>query len=97
MKEFKTVEEILDNHKDVTEFIHGYDKYYKNTKLKNFLNSMFGGKIQSVFSSEKESYFSGKNNLVLDWDSEVWLIVNHRNKVIFMSNSEWATIKTLEK
>lgn len=95
MKEFKTIEEILDNHKDVTKFKYNYTKYYENTKLKNFLNSMFGGKIQSVFSSGEKSYFSGKNKL--SWDNEIWLIVNHRNKVILMSNSEWAAISQLEK
>ena len=95
MKEFKTIEDILDNHKDVTEFKYDYDKYYKSTKLKNFLNSMFGGKIQSVFSTSKEAYFSGKNSL--SWDGELWLIVNHRNRIIFMDNSEWASIAQLER
>lgn len=88
----KEVLELLStSHQDVVEFSYAGDKFYRNAKVRDYLNKLLSADIKSVFTESKK-YDTTHS---LDWSGEVLILVNAKNEVITMSNSEWANIGKL--
>lgn len=88
----KEVIQLLSNHpEDIVEFAYAGDAFQRNTNVRNYLNKLLSADIKAVFTENKK-YDTTHS---LDWSGEVIIIVNAKNEVITMSNSEWAFIGKL--
>lgn len=90
MKEL-TKEEIIENLNDLHEFKYRYTEYYKNTKLRDFFNKTFGATILQAFSTEKKYALSRG----LDFSGDRIILVNNKKEIVYITNSEWASISIL--
>lgn len=83
-----TKQEILEQFQDLVQFEYEVDKFYRNNRLREYLNNIFGSKLKVVFSTSKDySYKHG-----IDWSGDTIICINHKNEMVQMSNSEWAFI-----
>ena len=82
------IERLQKNHKDIVTFKYCGDEFQKNTKLRDFLNKLLSADIKSVYTTGKK-YDTTHG---LDWSGEIIILVNAKDEVISMSNSEWASI-----
>lgn len=86
----KADQELIDtlqkDHKDIVTFKHCGEEYFKNTKIRDFLNKLLSADIKSVYTTGKK-YDTTHG---LDWSGECIILVNAKNEVVYLTNSEWA-------
>ncbi|AQW89041.1 hypothetical protein pEaSNUABM50_00540 [Erwinia phage pEa_SNUABM_50] len=71
---------------DVWEFEYNGRTFYRSSKLRQFLNEMFGSTLVAVFCTDKNpSTIQG-----LDWSGEDIVTVTANGIVTHLINSEWA-------
>lgn len=85
------IAELEKDHKDIITFKYSGEEYYKNTKVRDFLNKLLSANIQSVYTVSKK--YELKHGL--DWSGECIILVNAKNEVVYLTNSEWAAIDFL--
>lgn len=85
------IERLQKDHKDIITFKYWGDEYQKNTKLRDFLNKLLSADLKSVYTTGKK-YDTTHG---LDWSGEIIIMVNAKDEVLYMSNSEWAAIGKL--
>lgn len=78
-------EGFTDNHS----FEYDSKMYFKCTKLKNYLNKLFGSSFKAVYSTISDYDLS--NNSV-DLSGDTLIIFNNKSELIKISNSEWMFI-----
>lgn len=83
-----TLEEVKEKFHDIQEFKYGGIEYYRNSKLREYLNKVLGSQIKVAFSTSKKYNF----NHGLDWSGDNFILINHKDEVVEMGNSEWAFI-----
>lgn len=81
--------EIIEQFQDLQEFKNDGQVYYRNNKVREFLNKKLGSNLKAVFSTTK------KYNLDtgIDWSGDNMILINHKNEIVEMGNSEWAFIQ----
>lgn len=67
--------------------------FYRNTKVRNFLNKVLHAKFKAVFTQYKK-YDLSKNNL--NYSGEWLYIVTESGHIAALSNSEWAFITEIK-
>lgn len=83
-----TLEEVQDQFQDLQEFMYSGSEYYRNNKLREYMNKVLGSQIKVAFSTSKKYDFDKG----LDWSGDYFVLVNHKNEIVEMGNSEWAFI-----
>jgi len=79
------------DHQDIITFKHGGEEFFKNTKIRDFLNKLLSADIKSVYTvSKKYDTTHG-----LDWSGESIILVNAKDEVVYLTNSEWAAFGLL--
>ncbi|SOK58779.1 hypothetical protein [Yersinia phage fHe-Yen9-04] len=77
---------LVENHSNILEFEYNGCTFYRNSKLRRFLNELFGATLVAVYSTNKDS----DANYSLDWSGEDIVTVTANGVVSHLGNSEWA-------
>lgn len=93
-----SVQEIKEQYRDLVEFSHGGEDYKRNSNVRNYLNKVFCSKIKVAFISndDRTETKDHMNKFGLGWDCQSIIIVNEKEELFYLSNSEWATFSVLK-
>lgn len=84
-----TIDDLFENPTEVFEFTGKYgDNYKRYNVTRDRLNKMFGCKLKCVFSK----YPSSVDEKSVEFETGVTFLVNHKNEVLRLTNSEWASV-----
>lgn len=78
-----------DKWRDLIEVTIDNDVYYKNTKVRDFLNKVLDAGFKAAFTRDKKYNFSNDS---LDYSGEYIYVVTAKGKIASLCNSEWAFI-----
>ena len=84
-----TTKEVQEQYQDLQEFKNNGTVFYRNNKLREYLNKLLGSQIKVAFSTTKKYNFDHG----LDWSGDSFILINHKDEVVEMGNSEWAFIQ----
>lgn len=89
-----TLEDVKNNYREVFEFKKDGSVYKRDKKALDFLNNLLATDFKAVYRSElrKDKGIDKKQNSFC-WDSEDIFVVNAKDQVIILGNSEWASMK----
>lgn len=92
------VNEIKEQYRDLIEFSYSGDDFKRTSTVRDYLNKVFCSKIKAVFISQPERTDDkdSMNKFGLSWDCQSIILVNEKEQVVFLTNSEWATISFLK-
>lgn len=79
------------DHANIVNFKYSGEEYYKNTKVRDYLNKLLSADLKSVYMVEKKY----DTKFGLDWSGETIIVVNAKNEVVMLTNSEWASFDKL--
>ena len=94
MTKEEVIKMLSTGYQDVVEFEYDCATYYRNTKIRDYLNKLLSADLKAVFTESKKYNTSSGN---LDWSGEKIIMVNAKSEVCSMQNSEWAFIGTLQE
>lgn len=72
--------------KEVESFYYDYSEFKRDFKLKNYLEEIFDAKYQAVWTTKAVEVDKG----LCEWSLCDIIILKNNNKVLLLSNSEWA-------
>lgn len=90
--------EIKEQYQDLIEFKHSFTEYKRNSNVRDYLNKIFCSKIKAAFIDMEDRVESKENmnKYGFGWDGHSIILINEKEEVIILSNSEWATFSVLK-
>lgn len=89
--DLELINTLQNDHMNIVNFKYSGEEYYKNTKVRDYINKLLSADLKSVYMVSKK--YDTKSGL--DWSGETIILVNAKNEVVMMTNSEWASFDFL--